>query len=149
MVTCKKCKIKIGMFANKIVCEECDSTYCEKCSTEIVECEYCNVDYCKKCLEKHTPDCKLENETTPAEEAEDEEETCDDCGEVLSDCTCEEEMPDGLYFNKDKTICIINIADNELNCFIEQLVTLRKDFVLDKELSTLTNNRELVWIKKV
>lgn len=144
MATCKKCKKSLGFFDKSYVCNEdsCPATFCDACSkTELVDCEYCEESYCKKCLEKHIPDCKEENENV--------EETCDDCGEVMSECTCDtedEDVPDGMYFNKDKTICILDIEDNKLNCFIDHLETLRKDFVLDKELST---DAELVWIKKV
>ena len=124
--------------------EGCPAIYCVTCATtELTDCEFCDNGFCKKHLEAHTPDCKEENETT------DEEETCDDCGELVDECTCDtedDEMPDGMYFNKDKTICILDIEDNKLSAFIEELITLRKDFDIDRELSTAT---ELVWVKKV
>jgi len=141
MAACKKCKKSLGFFDKSFECSEegCPATFCEACSkTELVDCEYCEDSYCKKHLETHTPDCKAENE----------EETCEDCGEVMSECTCDtedEDMPDGMYFNKDKTICILDIEDNKLSAFIEELNTLRKDFILYTELS---NDKELVWIRK-
>lgn len=145
MATCKKCKKSLGFFDKSYECMEegCPATYCNACATtELVDCEYCSDAYCKKHLETHTPDCKAENETT--------DETCDECGELMSECTCDTEddvdMPDGMYFNKDKTICILDIEDNKLNVFIDHLDTLRKDFIIDKDLS---NDQELVWIKKV
>jgi hypothetical protein len=127
------------MFGKSVECSDdvCTKAFCEKCaSSELVDCEYCENSFCKECLKDHTPDCKTENEEV-------EEETCDDCGEVLEDCTCD--IPEGMYFNKEKTICILQIGDNSLNSFIEQLSTLRTNYVLDKELST---DGELVWMKK-
>lgn len=141
MSTCKKCKKNLGFFDKSFECmeESYPATYCVTCATtELIDCEYCDDSYCKKHLELHTPDCK----------AESEEETCDDCGEVRDECTCDtedEDMPDGMYFNKNKNICILDIEDNKLSAFIEELTTLRKDFNLDTDLS---NDKELVWTKK-
>lgn len=125
MVTCKKCKEKISIFANKSTCTDCDANYCERCAiTEIVECEYCYDKYCKKCLIEHTPDCKEENESA---DEEDEEEI------------------DGMSFNDDKSICILDISNNDLTNFINVLSDLRKNYIIDKDLSS---DKELVWIKK-
>lgn len=144
MATCNKCKAKLGMFDKAYDCmsEDCTKKFCEKCAdTELIDCKYCDDSFCKECLKDHEPDCKEENETV-----EEEEETCDDCGELLEDCTCGEDVPDGMYFSKDKTICMLDIENNMLNNFIDQLGTLRANYVLDKELSS---DKELVWIKKV
>lgn len=128
MSACKKCKCKIGMFTSSNSCDECNENYCSKCSTELVDCTFCNGTYCNKCLVAHVPECKEENEAKAVED--DEEEV--------------EEM-DGITFNKGKTVCILDISSNDISDFIEELETLKRDFILDTELST---ENSLVWFKK-
>jgi hypothetical protein len=129
MTICKKCKEKIGIFSEKSVCTDCDATYCTKCKTEIVSCEYCDADYCKKCLVEHLPDCK--------ESMEDEEVNAED------DDT---EDPEGITFNKGKTVCILDLSNYNISNYINELETLKKDFILDEYLSS---DDYMVWFKKV
>lgn len=141
MAYCTKCKEKIGMFDKSYDCMEdsCNKTYCEKCSTtELIDCKYCDDSFCKECLKDHEPTCKEENETTEEEEA-----TCPDCDELLEDCTCED--VDGMEFNDEKTICILDIENNTLDTYINQLPALLKDFELNRLLS---NEKWLVWTRK-
>ena len=141
MAYCTKCKTKLGMFTTSYDCmdEVCNKTYCEKCSaTELIDCKSCEDSFCKECLKEHETACKEENETT-----EEEEETCPDCDELLEDCTCDE--VDGMKFNDDKTVCILDIENNTLDTYINQLPVLLKDFELNRLLS---NDKWLVWTRK-
>ena len=104
--------------------------YCEKCKSEISDCEYCDGQYCKKCLVEHTPDCKEEYDAQDADADVDDEA---------------DEVPDGMYFSKDKSICILDIDSNALNCFVNELPILLKDYALNKE---LTSDKEMVWVRK-
>lgn len=142
MAYCTKCKTKIGMFDTSYDCmsEDCSNTYCTKCSeTELIDCKYCDDSFCKECLKDHEPDCKTENE----EVEEEEEETCDECGELIEDCTCDE--LEGMNFNDDKTICMLDIDNYGLDHYINELATLLKNYELNRVLS---NEKWLVWVKK-
>lgn len=94
MSNCTKCKAKIGWLSTEFKCdaEGCDNPLilCEKCYTkctdeELAECEDCSGTYCQKHFEEHI--C--------------EDETCDDCGELLEDCTCDEDEEDEKVSNED------------------------------------------------
>jgi hypothetical protein len=86
MSNCTKCKTKIGFFGTEYKCDAegctnplilCDKCYPKCNDDELAECEDCSLCYCPKHFEDHI--C-----------GDEEEETCDDCGEVLSECTCED-----------------------------------------------------------
>ena len=135
MVACKKCKKSIGMFQTKVECNDsdCTSVYCEACAiSEMETCPSCEEKVCKKCMATHAGPCKDELETP-----EEEDETCDDCGELVDECTCdEEEEVEGITFNKAKTVCILDMSNYDVTNFIEELETLRNDFVYDEHFST-------------
>lgn len=140
MATCAKCKSKIGMFDTSHNCmdDNCNKVFCTKCAdTELVDCEYCSNAYCKGCLKGHTMECKAENE-------DEEDETCDECGELIDECTCGE--IDGVTFSDDKTICILDIDNYNLEQYINVLNRLLKDFELN---TVLSNDKSLVWVKRV
>jgi len=142
MAYCTKCKTKIGMFDTSYDClsDDCNKNYCVKCSeTELIGCKYCEDSFCKECLKDHEPDCKIENE----EIEEVEEETCPDCGEILEDCTCDE--LDGMTFDDEKVVCMLDIDNYSLDHYIKELPRLLKDFELNR---TLSNEKTLVWVKK-
>lgn len=143
MAYCTKCKAKVGMFDTVYDCmdENCTKTFCKKCSeTELIDCKYCDDDsFCKECLKEHEPDCKAAQE----EVEEEESETCPDCDELLEDCTCND--VDGMTFNDDKTICILDMENYGLDHYIDELSTLLKDYEVNRVLS---NEQWLIWVKK-
>jgi len=101
---CTKCKTKIGFFGTEYKCDEegckskpllCTDCY-NKCSDEVLaECETCAGSFCPEHFDNHS--CE-------------DEETCEECGELTEDCTCDEEdeMDEKiLTYSTDKTCAYV------------------------------------------
>lgn len=132
MTTCTKCKTKIGIFQSSEVCQEedCPARFCEKCAkTELATCEYCDSLYCKKCIPEHKVLCKEEYDS-----ADEEDEVEED-----------EDTNEGITFNKAKTVCILDMSNYSVTDYVEELETLRNDFVYDEQYS---NDDYWVYFKK-
>jgi hypothetical protein len=68
-------------------------------------------------------------------------ENADEDEEVEED----EETNEGITFNKAKTVCILDMSNYSVTDYIEELETLRDEFVYDEQYS---NDDYWVYFKK-